>query len=389
MDNIKETIDTINSQIEAKNQEIKEAINEKASTESVNTLTVELEKLKEVAQTQGEALATIKTNNDTALPLTFSDALKNAFEDNVDKIQSVKSGRANGTGELTIKEVSSASVIDSTASYYIAGIGQLPVRRAFLDQTFAQGSVGYESGGTLTYWDTNSVVRNADNVAECSEIPESEIDWKEYSVTFTKVADSIPICAEAMEDYAFIESEVKNFLLVNVLLQNDVNILAGVDTASQTWVAGAFAGAVANATTFDVIKIGKSQIETSGENNAYAPDTVLMNPQDYTALMLSKDANGQYLFPMYMTSKELIVDGMNIITSSLITQDEMYILDSSKGTVYNHRGLSLDYASEHADDFLHDRIRLRATLRKAFVIRNVNANAFLKVNSIAGAIASL
>ena len=67
----------------------------------------------------------------------------------------------------------------------------------------------------------------------------------------------------------------------------------------------------------------------------------------------------------------------------------MYIMDSSKGTIYNFRGLSLDYASEHADDFLHDRIRLRATLRKAFVVRNVNANAFLKVDSISAAITAL
>jgi len=389
VENIKETIEDINSQIEAKNQEIKESINEKASTESVKNLTGELEKLRDVAKTQGEALATLKTSNETTTPLTFSEALKNAFIDGHDKIKSVKTGTANGTGELTIKEVTSASVIDSTASYYISGIGQLPTRRTFLDQTFAQGSVGFESGGTITYWDTNAVTRSADNVAECGLIPESNIDWKEYSVQFTKVADSIPICAEAMEDYAFIESEVKNFLLVNVLLQNDVNILAGIDTASQTWVAGAFAGTVATPTAFDVIKVGKTQIENSGENNSYAPNLVLMNPTDYTALMLSKDANGQYLFPMYMSSAEMVVDGMNIITSSIIPQDILYILDSSKGTVYNHRGLSLDYASEHADDFLHDRIRLRATLRKAFVIRNVNANAFLKVDSIAGAIAVL
>tara|TARA_R110002020_G_C16321697_1_gene774870 strand:- start:14955 stop:16124 length:1170 start_codon:yes stop_codon:yes gene_type:complete len=389
MDNIKETIEEINSQIEAKNQEIKESINEKASNESVKTLTDELSELKEVAKRQGEALKNINVAKESALPLTFSDALKNAFEDSQEKIKSVKSGTANGTGEISIKEVSSASVIDSTASYYIAGIGQLPVRRAFLDSEFAHGSVGFESGGTITYWDQNVLERNASNVGECDAIPESSIDWKEYSVTFTKVADSIPVCAEAMEDYAFIESEVKNFLLVNVLLQNDANILAGVDTAAQTWVAGAFAGALTTPTTFDVIKIGKSQIENSGQNNSYAPNVVLMNPQDYTSMMLAKTTDGQYLFPMYMSSAEMIVDGLKIITSSLVPQDILYILDSSKGTIYDHRGLSLDYASEHGEDFLHDRIRLRATLRKAFVIRNVNANAFLKVDSIAGAIAAL
>ena len=389
MEEIKKTIEEINSRIEEKNNSIKESIELKASTETVETLKNEMSELKEIAKTQGEFVANLKKDNDEALPLTFSDAIKNALENASDTIKTVQNGKASGTGEIVVKQVTSGSVIDSTASYYINGIGQLPVRRFFLDGAFAQGSVGSESGGTITYWDTNEVTRGAGNVGECEAGEESNIDWKEYSVQFTKVMDSIPICAEAMEDYAFIESEVKNFLLVNVLLINDANILTGIDTASQTWVAGIFATAIPTPTTFDVIKVGKTQIENTGMNNAYSPNLILMNPTDYTAMMLSKDANGQYMFPMYMSSSEMVVDGMNIITSSLITQDELYILDTSKGTVYNMRGLTLDYASEHADDFLHDRIRLRASLRKAFVIRNVNANAFLKVDSISASITAL
>ena len=40
------------------------------------TPTDELENLKEVAKTQGEALANLKTANDEAKPLTFADAIK-------------------------------------------------------------------------------------------------------------------------------------------------------------------------------------------------------------------------------------------------------------------------------------------------------------------------
>jgi len=389
MEEIKKTIDEINDRIEKKNNEILESIEQKASSEIVDGLKTELEKLTEIAKTQGEEIATVKTANENRKPLTFSDAIKNAWANSKEKINSLKLGNASGTGEIVVKDVTSADVINSTASYYISGIGKQPVRKNFLDDLFAHGSVGTESGGTITYWDQNTITRSADNVAECGEIPESDIDWKEYSVTFTKVADSIPICAEAMEDYAFIESEVKNFLLENVLLQNDVNILAGVTTAAQTWVAGAFATAIPTPTIFDVIKVGKTQVENSGQNNAYQPNVVLMNPTDYTAMMLEKDAQGQYLFPMYMSQRELMVDGMQIITSSLVDQNDLYILDSSKGTVYDFRNLSLDMASEHADDFLHDRIRLRATLRKAFVIRNVNANAFLRCTSISAAITAL
>ena len=389
MEELKKTIEEINSRIEEKNNSIKESIEQKASTEIVDGLKNEVAQLKEVAKTQGETLANFKTANETRTPKTFTEDLKSALDTGIDKIKSVKNGNASGTGEMTLKAVTSASVIDSTASYWLNGIGKQPVRRIFLDSMFAQGSVGMESGGTITYWDQNTLSRNASNVAECGLIPESDIDWKEYSIQFTKVADSIPICAEAMEDYAFIESEVRNFLLENVLLQNDVNILAGVDTASQTWVAGAFAGTITTPSTYDVIKVGKTQVENSGQNNSYSPNVVLMNPTDYTAMMLVKTTDGQYLYPMYMQTSEMIVDGMMIITSSLVTQDTMYIFDSSKGTIYNMRGLSIDMASEHADDFLHDRIRLRATLRKAFLIRNVNANAFLKVDSIATAITLL
>lgn len=389
MEEIKKTIEEINSRIEEKNNSIKESIKLKASTEIVDSLKNEVSELKEVAKTQGEALANFKTANETKEPKTFSEDLKTALVSSVEKIKLVKEGKASGTGEMTLKAVTSASVIDSTASYWVNGIGKQPVRRIFLDSMFAQGGVGMESGGTITYWDQNVLTRNADNVAECGTIPESDIDWKEYSIQFTKVADSIPICAEAMEDYAFIESEVRNFLLENILLQNDVNILANIDTASQTWVAGVFAGTITTPSTYDVIKVGKSQVENSGENNAYSPNVVLMNPTDYTAMMLAKTTDGQYLYPMYMQTSEMVVDGMTIITSSIVTQDTLYILDSSKGTIYNMRGLSVDMASEHADDFLHDRIRLRATLRKAFLIRNVNANAFLKVDSIATAITLL
>jgi len=389
MEEIKKTTEEINSRIEEKNNSIKESIKLKASTEIVDSLKNEVSELKEVAKTQGEALANFKTANETKEPKTFSEDLKTALVSSVEKIKLVKEGKASGTGEMTLKAVTSASVIDSTASYWVNGIGKQPVRRIFLDSMFAQGGVGMESGGTITYWDQNVLTRNADNVAECGTIPESDIDWKEYSIQFTKVADSIPICAEAMEDYAFIESEVRNFLLENILLQNDVNILANIDTASQTWVAGVFAGTITTPSTYDVIKVGKSQVENSGENNAYSPNVVLMNPTDYTAMMLAKTTDGQYLYPMYMQTSEMVVDGMTIITSSIVTQDTLYILDSSKGTIYNMRGLSVDMASEHADDFLHDRIRLRATLRKAFLIRNVNANAFLKVDSIATAITLL
>jgi HK97 family phage major capsid protein len=380
--------ETINS-INEKAKEIREAVNSKASTEEVEGLKNELKALKEVAEVQGNELSKIKTTAEESTE-SFADGFKRLWKENADKIKSVKSGSSKGTGELSLK-VSSADVQNSTLAYSIDGIGKQPVKRIFLDELFNQGQIGADSGGIVRYWDQDTLSRNADNVAECGVIPESSINWIEQTCPIEKIADSIPVCAEAIEDFSFIESEVRNFLLENVLLKNDSQILLGtgvspqykgIDSVAQSWAAGSFANAIASPTIFDVIKTAKTQVENSGQNNLYMPNVVLMNPTDYTLMMLEKDGEGQYLFPMYMSQAELVVDGMRVIPNQLVTQNTLYVMDSTKGTVYNHRGLAIDMATQHGTDFLSDTIRLRATLRKAFVIRNVHANAFLKVADI-------
>jgi HK97 family phage major capsid protein len=242
--------ETINS-INEKAKEIREAVNSKASTEEVEGLKNELKALKEVAEVQGNELSKIKTTAEESTE-SFADGFKRLWKENADKIKSVKSGSSKGTGELSLK-VSSADVQNSTLAYSIDGIGKQPVKRIFLDELFNQGQIGADSGGIVRYWDQDTLSRDADNVAECGVIPESSINWIEQTCPIEKIADSIPVCAEAIEDFSFIESEVRNFLLENVLLKNDSQILLGsgvspqykgIDSVAQSWAAGSFANGI-------------------------------------------------------------------------------------------------------------------------------------------------
>jgi HK97 family phage major capsid protein len=361
-----------------------------------NEMLENVKKSFDILKEHGEALSNMKVANvKTGEKVSFKDAVEISMKANDEKIKAFKSGKIDSTGDIELKtNVTDASVIGSTASYRLDGIGKQPVRRVFLESLFSQGRVSANSGGTITYWDQDTVTRNADNVAEAGVIPESAITWQEYSIKVEKIADSIPVTEEALEDYDFIESEVRNFLLENVLLKLDQQILAGtgttpqlagIDSVAQTWVAGAYAVLVPTPTIFDVIKIGKTQISNSGQNNAFMANVVLMNETDLTSMQLEKDADGQYLLPNYMSSEGLTIDGMRVITSPLVTANSMYIMDSTKATVYSHRDLAVNFANQHSDDFLKDIIRMKASLRKSFVIRNVNANAFLKVTSISAA----
>ena len=385
--------------IEAKQNELKELVSAKADATVIEGVEGGLKELKEAVKAQGLTLSQMKAKAEEARPVTFKDSVKEAWEKNADKIKGVKDNTVKGTGELELKTtVTTGDVQNSTVHADIPGIGKQPVRRVFLESLFPAGSVGPDSGGRLRYWDQDTLTRNADNVAEDGLIPESAINWIEQSCEIEKIADSIPVTNESLEDYSFIASEVNNFLLENVQLKVDQQILLGsgvtpqlkgIDGTAQTWAAGSFALEIPTPSIVDVIMTGKTQIENSGQNNMFMPNVVLMNPTDYRKMKLEKDADGNYLIPNYLTADSTTIEGMQVIESPLVTENTLYIMDTTKGTVYNHRNLSLDVANQHGEDFLYDRIRLRATVRKSFVIRNVWANAFLKVTDISAAITAL
>lgn len=353
----------------------------------------------EILKKHGEVLSQLTVSDGKGdEPITLSKAIENFIKDNIDEIKAVKAGNQKKL-DISVKvTVETSAVGGSTASIRIPGIGQDPVRRIFIADLFSQSTVGTDSGGLITYWDQNTLNRNANNVAENTAIPESEISWIEKSCKIEKIGDSIPVTEEAMEDFSFIESEVRNFLLVNVDLKLDQQLLFGtgvtpqlksIDLAAQTYAVGAFSLAIVDPTIFDVIKTGKTQIQNSGQNNMFNPNVVLMHPTDETLMKLSKDTDGNYLLPMFMTTDGAVVDGMRIIVTPLVVQNTLFVMDTTWGSVWNHRELTLQMATQHSDDFLNDRIRLKATLRKAFVIRDIHANAFLKVDSISAAITAL
>jgi HK97 family phage major capsid protein len=114
-----------------------------------------------------------------------------------------------------------------------------------------------------------------------------------------------------------------------------------------------------------------------------------MHPDDVEEMRLTKDANGNYIIPPFADLSTFSIRGTKIIESTLVPQNQMYIGDFSFGTVYTSRNLMLEIANQHGTDFLSDILRMKATSRKALVIRNVHAGAFLHVASISQAITDL
>ena len=343
----------------------------------------------------------------TTLKEKGSKSLANALEKKTASIKKAIeeiSEKGKASFSLEQKTITSASVVNGTDQYFygIDGVGKQPVRQLVMESLFSSVNVGPNSGGTIRYTDQDVLTRGANNVANCSLFPASDITWKTTTDTIKKIADSIPVCKDAMEDFGFIESEVNTFILENLRLKLDEQLLLvtgtglelnSVDSYAQTWSVAAgspiegMAASIPFPTTYDVLASVICQIVNSGQANRayYNPNAIVMNPTDVCQMKLEKDADGNYLLPLYFSADGMSIDSVPVYATPLVAQNTAYIVDSSKGTIYTEREIMIEMADEHGVDFLEDFIRIKGSMRKQLIVRTVNENAFLKIDDIAAA----
>ena len=388
-------------QLSEKNAEI-QASNFKAMEDHAKAEQEAHAKLKETVLKQGETIANLKLNPVNELDQLFGEK-KEAFK----KACAEKMNKDQVIFHIATKTVTNASIVDSTASQRLIPIGKQPVRRIFIEDLFNQATITEgRSGGKITYVDQNVLTRSADAIANCSPIPESDITWIEKSEDIRKIGDSIKVCRDTLEDYDFVQNEVDNFLRENLMLKLDQQLLLGtgvapqftsVDSKAQLWSVAAgspienLAASIPSPTTFDVVQSAICQIRISGESNNqfYNPNAILMNPADVCQMKLEKDADANYLLPIYFSNDGMFIDGVPVYETPLVPAGTIYVGDFTKGTVYTHRDMEIMMANQHATDFTSDLITIKGTLRKALVIRDVWKNAFLKVADINAAKAAL
>ena len=380
---------------------------EKVGTDVIDALKKEFGELKEkhvdqlqqAMEDQGKVLADLrkaKSTND--VPLNFSGEMKAAWAKS-ETISNFLKGEKRDGFHLDLKtEVTRASVANNTMASDVPGVANIPRRNIAVSDLFNQATLGPDSNGTIRYWQEASQTDNSATVAESAIIPESAITWEEILLPLRKIGDSMRVTREALEDVSFIEAEIRNFSLKNVELQLDNQALlgdgtgqnfSGVDLVAPNWAAGAFALAIDEASIYDVISTGIVQIANAGQQSTFVPNAIIMNPTDAELMRLTKDADGNYVMPTWLSTDGMSVRGVRIIESQLVPQNQLYIGDFTFGTMWGAGTTTLDVATQHGTDWIEDVQRLKVTVRKQLVIRTAHSGAFLHVANITTAQAAL
>ena len=383
------------------------ALEGKASKEDLEDLAKEIKGLKDARvdalegalKAQGVEMTKFKEQIEKASegkPVDFKAALLEGLNDNAEKLKGLKDNKS--TVRLDIKANQDASDITSGTDFadMMPGVGQIATRQTFMRNLFNQRNTTKEY---IKYNDQETILRDAKNVAGCaSSTHDSKITWQVRTLQITKVRDFVDVCIDMMDDYEWVSGEIQDLVSTDVALKVDEGLLLGtdvypelnsVDAVASTFAAGDYATSVQAPTLVDLIHVTACQISDAGENNKFTANYALVNPVSFCLLRVEKDANNRYLIPNFITDDGVNIGSVQVIANNLVPVNEMYVMDSTKGTVVSRRGTTVEFGFENNDNFEKEIVTVKAYERLNFLVRNVDANAFLHVPDIAAAITAI
>jgi hypothetical protein len=286
-------------------------------------------------------------------------------------------------------------------------VSVIPHKRLYMEQLFPQGNASTEY---IKYVEQTSAVRDASNVAACaSSTSNTKVEFGIRDLQMKKIRDFTDVCIDMMEDYDFVETQIRDLVTSSLQLKKDSDLLLGdglganingVDSYASTFSASAlganYAATVANAQLIDLLVVAGAQIKAFGEENFFMPNVIILNPKDATLMGLLKDNEENYIKAGTVNAAvfrdangTLFINGMRVVENPNCPENEAYVFDSTKGRYYRRKGLVLEFSYENSTNFEQELVTVKALERGNLQVRNNDANAFMHIADISAGITAI
>lgn len=359
----------------------------KASIEALPKQTA-LDGMKADMQKQFDELAmAIKAKNDlNENKQSIFDRIHAGLKANHENLKKLKAGDPSGRFSLEVKQVGTMTFTNSITgeipqAMRLPGFNDTVKRMPFIRELITNSMT---TSPTISYVYAITGEGGSNSTAEGNKKNQMDKDYNVGSVSVAKYTVFIKISEEMLEDIDFMASEVNNTLMVDLELKVDAVILAALISAATAFSAGTFAGTVASANKFDVLKVAINQILIA---NQPMPTSIVLHPSDVTGMELTKDANGMYLLPPFASASGLQVSGVRIVANTGQTVDNFLVLNGSKATAYFKNEIRVESGME-SDDFVKNLRTILAETRFATLVKANDATAHVK-GTFTAAIAAL
>lgn len=228
------------------------------------------------------------------------------------------------------------------------------------------------SGNAITYFiegafETQSGIGTT---AQNGKKPQASTSFTPTTLALSKIAAYVKETDEILNDAPFLASEVQNTLMHQVGKAEDAYV---VNAIGSTVGIGAATYDGTNTTFADGILDGILKVKA---DSAYDASVVMLNPADVYALISAKDQNGQYYGGGYFVGAygngsvgiPSSIWGVQIFASSEVTQGSAIVAAREAVKTWRKGGMDVSIAEENEDDFIYNRVTLRAEVRLATAV---------------------
>lgn len=295
---------------------------------------------------------------------------------------------------VDIPDVSSfrATAATSTITNF-NGIVQLPniveigVQQATVADLLSQGTTNLAA---VPYLQEDTLTVAATTVAEGAAKPEVTWDWSQTSAPVKKIAVISKVTDELFADVPTIQSYVNMRLRYMVEIVEDAQLLTGDGTGANITGILATSGIQTQAkgadTVLDAVRKAMTKVQSTG---FFPPTGAVFHPNDWEAISLAKDANGQYLAggPFYAPygNGEFVmfyrIWGLSVVVTTSMTENTGLVGNFKLGaSIFRRQGITIDSTNSNEDDFKNNLIALRAEERLALAVWR--PKAFCQVTGI-------
>ena len=233
----------------------------------------------------------------------------------------------------------------------------------------------------------NQPMGNASPVAEASLKPENAATFTTVSERVKTIATWIPASRQILDDMSGLASFISNSLAYYVNAEEEVQMLSGDNTGENLHglipQASAFSIGLLHATQgwnkIDIIGRAIQQITGAKE---LQPTFVVMHPNDWWDIRLTKDGFGRYILgdPQQggqMTTSGFVLSptqnifGLNVVPTTNMALGTFLIGSGSPvaAEIMDRMEMQIDISTEHSTFFTQNLVAVRAEKRLALITR--------------------
>jgi HK97 family phage major capsid protein len=265
-----------------------------------------------------------------------------------------------------------------------SGLPQPQVTPGILSILFQQLTIedlipgGATNAALVRYLKETVATNAAAAVAEGAAKPASTLNFAAVDEPVRKIATTIKVTDEMFQDVPQIQSYINNRLMLFVRIATEAALLTGAGAPSLTGFLNrsglTAAQAIGTDTAPDAIykEITKIRIGSFLE-----PDGIVVNPNNWQTIRLSKDANNQYYGGGPFTAAYGNPGGMAgdmlwgkrvVVTTAMTAGTALIGAFATASQIFNNGGLTVEATNSNEDDFLNNLIAIRAERRLALAV---------------------